>query len=96
MGIAAASLGIEDWESPNLARIRTIVVPTLIIHGEHDQLIPVSEGEALFRGSIAKDKKLVIVPGARHNDIMWTGMETYLRAIREFTSACLPHGQGGI
>lgn len=94
LGFAVISPGIEDLEFPNLAGIRTIAVPTLIIHGEDDQIIPAAEGEALFRGSAAKDKKLVLVPGAGHNDIMWMGMESYLGAIREFTSGSVCNGKG--
>jgi len=84
LGFPAASLGIKDPEFPNLARIRTITVPTLIIHGEYDQIIPVTEGEALFRNSAASDKRLLIIPGAGHNDIMWIGREKYFQAIEEF------------
>ena len=87
LGFPAEALGIEDREFPNLGKIRTVVVPTLIIHGECDRIIPPGEGEALFRGSAAGDKRLVIIPEADHNDIMWLGRETYFRAIREFASA---------
>lgn len=87
LGLPAGSLGMEDPEFPNLAKMRTIAVPTLIIHGERDQIIPASEGEALFRSSAASDKRLVLIPGADHNDIMWTGREMYFQAIREFVSA---------
>lgn len=87
LGIPAEVLGVDDPEAPNLARVRAIEVPTLIIHGEQDQLIPVSEGEALFRGSAAAGKRLLIIPRADHNDIMWTGKEEYFRAIREFAIA---------
>jgi len=93
LGFPARTLGIEDREFPNLARIRRIAVPTLIIHGENDQLIPASEGEALFRGSAAVDKRLLIIPGAGHNDIMWIGMEEYLEEIRRFTSDLVCEGK---
>jgi len=87
LGLSAESLGIEDLEFPNLAKIRTITIPILIIHGEYDQIIPPSEGEALFHNAAAKDRRLVIIPGANHNDIMLAGMEKYFKAIKEFTFA---------
>jgi fermentation-respiration switch protein FrsA (DUF1100 family) len=87
LGLPAKSLGIEDMEFPNLAKIRTITVPILIIHGEYDQIIPATEGEALFHNTAAKDKRLLIIPGANHNDIMWIGKERYFRAIKEFAFA---------
>lgn len=86
LGIAAGSFGISDPEFPNLARIRSIEVPTLVIHGELDGIIPASEGEMLYRGSAARDKRLLVIPGADHNDIMLVGREAYFRAFSEFTS----------
>lgn len=87
LGFPAASLGIEDPEFPNLARIRAIAVPTLIIHGEHDQIIPASEGEALFHNSAATDKRLLMIPGANHNDLMWIGKDSYFQAIKQLAFA---------
>jgi hypothetical protein len=87
LGFPTHLLGIEDVDFPNLAKIRTIVIPTLIIHGEYDSLIPASEGRALFENAAAEDKRLVIIPQADHNNIMLVGMEAYLRAVREFIFA---------
>lgn len=95
LGFPVISPGMEDLEFPNLAKIRAVGVPTLIVHGGNDQIIPPTEGEALFRGSAAEDKRLVIIPGAGHNDILWTGMDAYLRAITEFTSAYIRNGEEG-
>ena len=85
LGFPAKHLGIEDIEFPNLTKMRTITVPTLIIHGEYDQIIPATEGEALFHSAAAKVKKLLIIPRANHNDIMWIDRERYFKAIKEFT-----------
>jgi pimeloyl-ACP methyl ester carboxylesterase len=68
----------------NLAKMRRITIPTLIIHGENDVLIPASDGQELYRSSAAQDKRLVLVPGAGHNDLMTVGMEQYFGAIRTF------------
>jgi len=84
LGIPADSLGIEDPDFPNLTRIRTVTIPTLIIHGEYDSLIPVTEGRALFQNAAASKKELVIIPGAEHNDIMLVGTERYFEAMGKF------------
>ena len=84
LGIPAESLGLTNPDFPNLARIRTITIPTLIIHGEYDSLIPVSEGEALFQNAAASKKELVTIPGAEHNDIMLVGTERYFAALGKF------------
>ncbi len=84
LGFPAQLLDVEDADFPNLAKIRTITLPTLIMHGEHDTLIPPGEGKSLFHNAATKDKHLVIIPKADHNDIMLVGMERYLQAIKEF------------
>jgi len=81
---AGKSLAIRDKDFPNLAKIRVVSVPTLIIHGEHDCLIPVSEAHALFEAVPARNKKLLIIAEADHNDILWIGKESYFQAIKEF------------
>ncbi len=66
------------------SRIQSITLPVLIIHGEWDSLIPPSEATKLFEISGSKEKRLVIIPGAGHNDIMLVGTEQYFSAIKEF------------
>ena len=66
------------------ARIRSIELPALIIHGERDSLIPVSAGIELHQEIGSEDKRLVIIPGAEHNDIMMVGTEQYFSAIEDF------------
>ena len=80
-------LNFKDAEFPNLSRIRSVTIPTLIIHGEYDTTIPPSEAQALFENSAAKSKQLVTIPGADHNSIMQLGLEHYLKAIKEFLSS---------
>lgn len=87
IGFPIEHIGIEDIDFPNLTKIRTVTAPTLIIHGEYDSLILPTEGEDLFHNVATKDKQLVIIPGADHNNIMLVGIERYLEAIREFIFA---------
>lgn len=68
----------------SLQKIARIEVPTLLIHGEADRLIPLRDGRELFRHSGAANKRLVTIPGAGHNDLLWIGRETYVEAIRRF------------
>lgn len=84
LGFPEERLGIRDPGFPNLSRIRTVTLPTLILHGQYDSLIPLEEGEDLFAASPAGDKRLVIIPEAGHNDIMVADMPAYFGAIREF------------
>lgn len=84
LGYPAKSLALNDLTFPNLAKIGSITLPTLILHGEYDSLIPVSEARDLFEKAAAKRKRLVIIEGADHNDIMLVGMDKYFAEINQF------------
>ena len=74
----------ETSQFLNKAKIRQISKPTLIIHGELDQILPVTEGQELYQNSGAVDKKLLIIPGADHNDVMVRDQDLYFSTIEEF------------
>lgn len=67
----------------SLAKADKINAPTLILHGDDDELIPVSHGIRLYE-KIAGPKALGIIPGARHNDI--ASFPEYHRGIVAFLS----------
>lgn len=68
----------------NATKLEQITTRTLIIHGQNDVLIPASEGEELYRCCAAEDKRLVMIPGAGHNDLLFFGRSRYFEAIQEF------------
>jgi fermentation-respiration switch protein FrsA (DUF1100 family) len=69
-------LARERYDS--LARIGRITAPVLIVHGEDDEVVPVSHGRRLFAAA-NEPKQGLFFPGARHNDLIAFGlMETIL------------------
>lgn len=78
--------GIEDDVFSNLGKIRAILLPTLIIHAEQDHIIPVKHARDLYQASPAKDKRLVIIPDANHNDLLMIGQRQYFEALKDFMS----------
>jgi pimeloyl-ACP methyl ester carboxylesterase len=68
----------------NAAKMGRIGTPKLVIHGQNDVLIPVTDGQELHRRSAATDKRLVLIPGAGHNDLLWVGRAAYFEAIGAF------------
>lgn len=74
----------EDSLFLNKVKIRQVNKPTLIVHGEYDQIISVEEGEELYGNSGAEDKRILIIPGADHNDIMMINQDLYFDTIEEF------------
>jgi alpha-beta hydrolase superfamily lysophospholipase len=77
----------EGVGSFNLKKIQTISIPTLIMHSQYDHIIPLEEGIQLHNTSGAKEKELVIIPNANHNDLMMVGMDQYFGAIEKFVLA---------
>lgn len=71
----------------NQEKIKTIQIPTLILHGAEDRLIPVANARTLLANSGAADKRLVIIPGAGHNDLLAVGGREYFQALRTFVEA---------
>ncbi len=71
----------------NKVKIRQVHKPTLIIHVEYDQIIPIREGEELYGNSGAQDKRLLIIPGADHNDVMMVKQSLYFDTIEKFVKA---------
>ncbi|NJN49536.1 MAG: alpha/beta hydrolase [Alkalinema sp. RL_2_19] len=53
---------------PNRARLAKVHVPVLIIHGDHDEVIPFEHGQALFQAANAP-KQFLPIPNAGHNDV---------------------------
>jgi pimeloyl-ACP methyl ester carboxylesterase len=66
----------------NVDKIKAYTGPTLIIHAEHDQIIPLSDGQMLYDASGAADKTFLTIPHANHNDILFQGLAEYLAAIK--------------
>lgn len=69
----------------NDLKIKEITIPTLIIHGEWDEIIPATEGKALYELSGASLKNALFIPNTGHNDLMMRGMKVYMEAIGDFT-----------
>jgi alpha-beta hydrolase superfamily lysophospholipase len=68
----------------NPAKMARVTTRTLVIHGQADVLIPPSDGQELYRRCAAPDKRLVLIPGAGHNNLMMVGMSRYFEAIQVF------------
>jgi len=71
---------------PNLRRIREIETPLLVIHGENDQVIPISHGEAIHNSSPSDLKFLAKIPNTGHNDLFHIAAEEIFTHIDAFVS----------
>jgi hypothetical protein len=85
MGVDVQGLDItEDDGFQNVRKISSINKPTLIIHGQRDEIIPVNSAALLQAQSPARAKELQIVPGASHNTIIAQAGEMYFSVIKQF------------
>ncbi len=84
LGLPLAPL--KNFKDPfgNLPKMREVDLPLLVIHGERDDLVPISNGEAIYTASPAENKRFLRIPGAGHNDLLFRGMEAYFGALGEF------------
>lgn len=72
----------DRWETD--AVVGRIGVPTLLVHGERDTLVPPAMSEALA-GSIGEVRR-VVVPGRTHNDL-WEAPSECLDLVADFARA---------
>lgn len=84
--------GLPDSDAQALqaayqAKVRSISIPVLVIHGELDTLAPVGDAVSMYQEFPSPDKRLLTVPGAGHNDLLHVGIQEYFNAIRDFVSA---------
>ncbi len=84
LGMPAHQMNLERIDQECLVRIQKISLPTLIIHGDQDWLIPLQNARDLYRHLGTEDKELLIIPSATHNDIMLVGLKEYFGALQRF------------
>ena len=65
-------------------KARSIDIPALVIHGQMDEGAPLRDAVGMFNDFKTADKRLEIIPGAGHNDLMYVGTRQYFNAIRNF------------
>ena len=83
-GLPARMMGITEEMGPrNLAKMGEIELPTLIIHAELDQIIPIQDAELLHEACRDPGKVFFRVPGAGHNDIQFRAAAAYFERISE-------------
>ena len=70
-------------------RIGALDLPLLFFHGEEDEIVPVDQGETLYRLAGAP-KALHRIPGARHNDIIEVAGAGFWSPLAEFLDRVAP------
>lgn len=85
LGVDVARLGITEEDGfRNVRKVSSFTKPTLIIHGQYDEIIPVNSAAILQAQSPARTKEFQVVPGASHNTIIASAGELYFSVIKQF------------
>jgi fermentation-respiration switch protein FrsA (DUF1100 family) len=74
---------------PNIRRIAGLRAPVLVIHGDRDEIVPVAHGRALFEAAPGP-KRIEIVRGAGHNDLLDAMGASYGATIAEWARTLAP------
>lgn len=91
LGIAIPDEVKNDSTLPiaNDEKMKQVTIPTLVIHGEKDMLIPVAHGKTLYENAASQHKTLLTIPNAGHNDVSFIDMRRYFDAIQTFVDTHL-------
>ncbi len=73
---------------PSLQLIPALTSPVLVLHGERDDIVPVSHGRALHAAARAP-KRLEVLAGAGHNDLLTFAAEEWIAAIVDWSAGIL-------
>ena len=87
LGQFCYGLPAEDaakMEAAYREKVRSIGLPALVIHGEQDTLAPVEQAVTMFQEFPSDEKRLLTIPEAGHNDLLYRGINEYFSAVREF------------
>jgi fermentation-respiration switch protein FrsA (DUF1100 family) len=70
---------------PTLRRIHELHAPLLVLHGDRDEIVPLSQGRALF-GAAPGPKRMHVFPGLGHNDLVPLAGAEFARVIASWVS----------
>ncbi|MGQ0734999.1 MAG: alpha/beta hydrolase [Acidobacteriota bacterium] len=83
----------SSYRFPTAAFMSAVECPTLVLHGDRDEVIPFRQGQRLFE-SIRGPKTFVAIPGGRHNDSVPADTAAYWNAVHDFATRLRPPGAG--
>ncbi len=83
---------VMDVEFNFIQKVRALVIPLLVIHGERDSVVPIGLGRQVFDAA-DEPKQWYVVLGAEHNNVPFVGGEPYFQHIHAFLHKVLQQSQ---
>jgi alpha-beta hydrolase superfamily lysophospholipase len=65
------------------SRIAQVHSPLLIMHGEADEMMPLSMPKTLYSRTKVSCKKLLVIPGGGHNTVFYLGEEAFFIELKK-------------
>ena len=87
-GPVGGNLVTDEW-APKDSVMKLAPLPLLIVHGTHDEVVPVAQGRQLF-GAAAMPKTMFEVKGGHHGDSLSANDGTYRKKVLGWLAAQLP------
>lgn len=76
---------VLPWDRfDNFKRILNVEIPLLLVHGDSDEVVPFSHGQALFERHKG-EKTFLRLEGVGHNDLWPRSSDEVIDAVREFS-----------
>ena len=73
-----------------IQRLPQVTIPILVIHGDHDEVIPLALGQQVFEAA-SPPKGFYLIRGAGHNDTYLVGGEPYFQRLLSFIREVTAH-----
>ncbi len=94
LGLDPADPGLVALLEAHDAKLASIELPVLMIHGERDELIPLASAESTLARLGSRRRRIEVIPGAGHNDLWWRGRARYFEALERFVLEVTAGGGG--
>lgn len=72
-------------------KVRKINTRLLVLHGDRDEIIPLTQGKKVFDAAL-EPKMFHLILGAAHNDTFVVGGDNYFRTLRDFIETAIATG----
>jgi fermentation-respiration switch protein FrsA (DUF1100 family) len=76
--------GLVPDAYPSIGRIPSLSAPLLVLHGDRDEVVPLSQGRELFEAA-PEPKRMHVFPGLGHTELVFAGAD-YGEVIAEWVS----------
>ena len=71
-----------------LGKLGEVTIPLLVIHGDHDEIVPVSQGQQCHDDAASEDKAIEIFENGDHNGLSFTFADQYNAVFQAFVAKC--------